>query len=76
MADMVNHPLHYNNGGVECIDAIKAAVSSCETPYEGFLVGSILRYIWRYSLKNGVEDLEKAQVYLGWLIETERENED
>lgn len=75
MADMVHHPNHYNNGGVECIDAIKAAVSSCETPYEGFLVGSILRYIWRYSLKNGVEDLEKAQVYLGWLIETERENE-
>ena len=24
-ADMVNHPSHYNQGGIECIDALKAA---------------------------------------------------
>ena len=23
--DMVNHPSHYNQGGIECIDALKAA---------------------------------------------------
>ena len=25
MEDVVNHPKHYNQSGVECIDAIKAA---------------------------------------------------
>lgn len=24
-SDMVNHPAHYNQGGIECIDALKAA---------------------------------------------------
>lgn len=70
MSDNVNHPGHYNNGDVECIDAIRAAVSSCKTPYEGFLVGTMIRYLWRYNLKNGAEDLRKAAVYLKWLIET------
>ncbi len=37
--------------------------------YEGYLRGSILKYLWRYPLKGGSEDLEKAQKYLGWLID-------
>ena len=27
MAERVNHPPHYNAGGIECIDALEAATS-------------------------------------------------
>jgi hypothetical protein len=33
-----------------------------------FLEGSVLKYLWRYKEKNGVEDLKKARVYLDKLI--------
>ena len=36
---------------------------------EGFCVGSIIKYVQRYDLKNGVEDLKKARFYLDTLIE-------
>ena len=66
-SDRVNHPSHYCTGGVECIDAIRAALG------EGFVdycQGNVLKYVWRWRHKGGVEDLKKAQVYLGWMIET------
>ena len=30
--------------------------------------GNIIKYIWRWRDNGGVEDLRKASVYLGWLI--------
>ena len=68
MNDPVNHPVHYTSGGIECIDAIKAAVTG-KSPYEAWLVGQVIKYVWRYNLKNGVEDLRKADFYLHRLIE-------
>lgn len=65
-ADMVNSPPHYNQAGVECIDAIRAAT---DEGYEYYLQGNIIKYLWRYRYKNGVEDLKKAQWYLEKLIE-------
>ena len=47
--------------GVECIDAIQAAT---DEGYEYYLQGNIIKYLWRYRYKNGVEDLKKAQWYL------------
>ena len=67
-ADMVNQPPHYTQGGVECIDAIKAAVIG-KPPYEAWLTGQIIKYVWRWNFKNGLEDLEKAEFYLKRLIE-------
>ena len=64
--DMVNSPPHYNQAGVECIEAIRAAT---DEGYEYYLQGNIIKYLWRYRYKNGVEDLEKAQWYLTKLIE-------
>ena len=64
--DMVNSPPHYNQAGVECIDAICAAT---DEGYEYYLQGNIIKYLWRYRYKNGVQDLEKAQWYLEKLIE-------
>tara|TARA_R100000426_G_scaffold24545_1_gene21007 strand:- start:6119 stop:6349 length:231 start_codon:yes stop_codon:yes gene_type:complete len=69
--DMVNSPPHYNKSGIECIDAIKA---SNEDGFEYYLQGNIIKYIWRYRYKNGIEDLKKARWYLDRLI-NEKQNE-
>jgi len=62
---MVNHPPHYNKANIECIDAIRAATNE---GYGYYLQGNILKYVWRYRYKGGVEDLEKAKFYLDRLI--------
>jgi|TARA_Y100000114_G_scaffold89510_1_gene83049 hypothetical protein len=70
--DMVNSPPHYNKAGIETIDAIKAMT---DKGYEYYLQGNIMKYLWRYRYKNGVEDLKKAQWYLNELID-ELEDDD
>lgn len=69
--DVVNSPNHYTAGGIETIDYIKAKMTSDQ--FAGYCTGNILKYISRYPFKNGVEDLEKAKVYLEWLISAEGE---
>jgi len=64
--DMVNHPPHYNQKGIECIDAIESAT---DDGFEYYLQGNIIKYLWRYRYKNGVQDLKKASWYLNKLIE-------
>ena len=67
----VTRPKHYiSSDGPECIDAIKASMSSDE--FAGYLRGNVMKYIWRFRKKGGVEDLEKARWYLDKLIEEER----
>jgi hypothetical protein len=65
-ADMVNHPPHYNRGGIECLDAIKASMT--REQFLGYLKGNQIKYIWRYDTKGGIEDLKKARFYLDRLI--------
>lgn len=74
MNDNINHPEHYTSGSVECIVAIKASMSSEE--FQGYLKGNIMKYLWRYEKKNGIEDLKKAQVYLDWMINGLNEESD
>jgi len=64
-ADMVNNPPHYTAGSIECIDAIKAALTPEE--FRGFCKGNALKYVWRERHKGGKESLEKAQWYLARL---------
>lgn len=67
--DNVEKPAHYNQSGIECIEAIKASMSKEE--YEGYLRGSVMKYLWRYRLKGKpLEDLKKAQWYLRRLVES------
>lgn len=66
--DNVNHPAHYTAGGIECIDAIAAALTCQTDPMHAWLTGQVLKYIWRWPLKNGLEDLKKAHFYLDRLI--------
>ena len=66
-ADPVNHPPHYTQGGIECIDAIRASMS--KEQFLGYCKGNSLKYQWRYEAKGGVEDLKKAKWYLDRMIQ-------
>lgn len=72
--DAVNHPSHYCQGGIECIDAIQSAVNGLDGP-AAWLTGSIIKYVWRWSRKNGAEDLRKARFYLDRLIRVVEDRE-
>lgn len=65
--DPVNMPSHYTSGKVECIDAIEAATSSLNG-FEAFCTGNALKYLWRWKLKGGEEDLKKARWYIDKMI--------
>ena len=61
--EMVNHPEHYNKGGIEVIEFIEAWELN-------FSRGSAVKYICRAGIKdpeNEIEDLKKAV----WYIERE-----
>ena len=70
--DMVNSPPHYNKSGIECIEAIKAMTGD---GFKFYLQGNIMKYLWRYLYKNGVEDLKKAKWYLSELIDNVEEDD-
>ena len=64
--DMVNHPPHYNQGDIECIDAIEAATG---LNFKFYLQGNVMKYLWRFNYKDeSIKDLKKAQWYLERLI--------
>lgn len=67
-AERVNHPPHYNAGGIECIDALEAATSGLQG-IEAFCTANAIKYLWRWKLKNGEEDLQKAVWYINRLIQ-------
>lgn len=84
MTDNVSHPAHYTGGGIEAKDALKAAMgdSHClqECAREGaakfnippigfYWWGCAFKYLWRWSRKNGVEDLRKCRQCIVFLIE-------
>ena len=71
--DAVQHPSHYTQGGIECIEAIKASMTA--DGFCDYCKGNIVKYIWRWRDKGGVEDLRKASVYLDWLINAADEKE-
>lgn len=66
--DNVNHPKHYTShpSGVECIQVVE---------HMSFNIGNAMKYLWRADLKNGLEDLKKAEWYIRREIERlERSN--
>lgn len=54
--DKIN-PSHYRShpSGIECIEV---------TRHMSFNIGNAIKYLWRFDLKNGVEDLKKAVWYI------------
>ena len=65
--DLINHPSHYVDGVIECIEAIEAQLTFEE--YRGYLKGNIAKYVWRERHKGGTESLKKALWYLDRLID-------
>lgn len=61
-ADEVNNPAHYTAGGIECIEAIRAALTPEE--FRGFCKGNVIKYAWRERHKGGNQSLNKAGWYL------------
>ena len=64
--DLVNHPPHYADSTIECIEAIEAQLTQEE--FRGYCKGNIVKYIWRERQKGQAESLKKAQWYLDRLI--------
>ncbi len=73
MTDNVHKPAHYQ-GKVECIDAIESAVEGLEG-IEAVCTANVIKYVYRWKKKNGLEDLEKALWYLLKLIRMKKEGD-
>jgi len=73
MSDPVN-PNHYKRGDIECIDAMKASMSG--EAFKGALKANIIKYVWRYEMKKGLQDLLKAQWYMNRLILEEQSKQE
>lgn len=71
--DLVNHPPHYLDGGIECIEAIEAQLTLEE--YRGYLKGNCVKYLWRERHKGNTESLKKAQWYMDRLITFDEANQ-
>lgn len=63
MNDPVNKPVHYNQAGIECIDAIEAMTEKMSGDIAPH-AANVLKYLWRCEYKNGLEDIRKAKWYL------------
>ena len=65
---------HYNQGDIECIDAIRACMN--RIGFQDFCRGNVIKYLWRYRLKcSPLDDLKKARDYLDWMIESVKGND-
>ena len=55
MSDPVNHPSHYETGGIECFDAIVASQGT--EAAKDFCLCNAFKYIWRCKHKGKSVDL-------------------
>ena len=67
VSDSVNHPSHYTHGKIETIDKIEDVLGL--EGFQAYCVGNAIKYLDRYKLKNGFEDIKKAKRYLEFYIE-------
>lgn len=73
MNNNVEHPKHYTNGGIECIDAMISAFGK-----EAVMIYcriNAFKYIWRSDLKGRIEDIQKAAWYLKKYMELTEEEQ-
>ena len=63
---LVKNPNHYNLGSIECIEAIRESMP--KEAFLGFCKGNVLKYVWRYELKGGDQDLKKAKQYIDYIL--------
>ena len=77
-SDPVSAPDHYAGAGIECKEAMQSmmdAVIRAKSerpvmhPTAFFWWGCAFKYIWRWPLKNGEQDLKKCRQCLDYLID-------
>ena len=69
--DNVNHPEHYTQGVIECIDAMLSAFGG--DAVQEYCVCNAFKYLWRHKHKGKrAEDVSKAQWYLAKWQEIEK----
>ena len=56
------NPDHYGCSEIDVIDF-------CQANNLDFMQGNVIKYVFRYKNKNGLEDLEKAKEYIDRMIE-------
>ena len=66
-SDPVNHPSHYTQGKIECIEAMESAFGIAKTA--AYCHVNAFKYLWRTDHKNGLEDIKKAVWYLNKEVE-------
>mgnify|MGYP001289210061 FL=1 len=74
MYEKIN-PTYYKQGKYETIDVILDVTKNLPGD-EAYLVGNIIKYVSRYNLKNGIEDIEKARWYAKRLSRLLKEKEE
>ena len=57
----------FNGITYSCYDMIECITSDCKDNFSAFLIGNIIKYLWRYQYKGGKNDLLKAREYLARL---------
>lgn len=62
----IDHPSHYCQGDIECIDAIESALG--HEGFSSYCLGNVIKYTWRHRQKGGIQDLKKAQWYLNRVV--------
>lgn len=67
MTNPIN-PDHYRTGKVECIDAIEAATIG-KSGIEAVCTANVVKYLYRYEAKNGLQDVLKAKWYMDKLVD-------
>jgi hypothetical protein len=68
-------PAHYHKGGIDIIGFLEShfGQENGYTVIESFCIGNIVKYVTRYKMKNGMEDLNKAEYYLNKLKQQQGE---
>ena len=64
LPDPVNKPIHYTNSKLECIEIIEAMAENTSAEYVPH-VTNIIRYLFRFENKNGLQDIDK----MGWYVD-------
>jgi len=63
----VSRQAHYMNQRVQPIRYMQQSMAP--EAFKGFLKGNIIKYLMREEKKNKLEDVQKAMVYMTWLLE-------
>lgn len=68
------NPSHYQGNNIECIDYIIEVLG--EEGTIAYCQGNVTKYLHRWKMKNGLEDLKKAQWYINKMVELETKRDE